>query len=365
MNILSGSSDLFEQPNDVETFIKNMVKGKRLTVTKVRDSSVHLQLGHLLNRYPYASVDKIYRMTRKGGLIGSINTVWYTLEYMEENKIIDNPRCVIKNCRNYTNMHYILKIEDSKESMSSFITRYKNYIDMVHSMNAYRETYLYVKTHGTLSIPDKFQILEECTWSNFIPIIPHSTAEKGLSDALKAEPEAESVLDDFTVDEQLEWDNETWETFHWLCVNYRMSYTDLGKLIQKSPQAAYRRKLVINQSVILWYPIFIGGQQSYELLFFSFETKFPSFFAEVLSKNTGVSYLIQTSERTTLFVNTTIPKVVNSAMSRYEDTGIIRDLRRMYLHNYWDPIVERYMEGSIPERYFYMFKIGNKKGKRR
>jgi len=95
VNILSGSSDLFEQPNDVETFIKNMVKGKRLTVTKVRDSSVHLQLGHLLNRYPYASVDKIYRMTRKGGLIGSINTVWYTLEYMEENKIIDNPRCVI------------------------------------------------------------------------------------------------------------------------------------------------------------------------------------------------------------------------------------------------------------------------------
>ncbi len=165
--------------------------------------------------------------------------------------------------------------------------------------------------------------------------------------------------------ETLEWDNETWETFYWLCVNYRMSYTDLGRLIQKSPQAAYRRKLIINQSVIIHYPIFIGGLSSYELLFFSFETKFPSFFVEVLSKNTGMSYLIQTSERTTLFVNTTTPKVVNSAMSRYEDTGIIRDLRRMYLHNYWDPIVEGYMEGSIPERYFYMFRIGNKKGKRR
>lgn len=326
---------------------------------------MHLQLGHVLNKYPHASVDKIYRIAREKGVIGSINTVWYTLEYMEEHKIIDNPRCVIKNCKTYTNMHYILKTEDSKESNKSFITKNRDCIDMVHCMNAYRETYLYVKTHGTLLIPDRFQILEECTWSNFIPILPYSTTEKELSDAVKAEPETESVLDDFTVDNQLEWDNETWETFYWLCVNYRMSYTDLGKLIQKSPQAAYRRKLIINESVIIHYPIFIGGLPLYELLFFSFETKYPSFFVEVLSKNTGMSYLIQTSKRTTLFVNTTVPKVVNSAMSRYEDTGIIHDLRRMYLHNYWDPIVEEYMKGAIPERYFYMFRIGNKKGKRR
>lgn len=326
---------------------------------------MHLQLGHLLNRYPHASVDEIYRMAQKEGLIGSINTVWYALEYMEEHKIIDNPRCVIKNCKDYTNKHYILKTEDSTESVMSFITEYRECIDMVHSMNAYQETYLYVKTHDFLTIPEGFQILEECTWSNFIPILPHSTTEKDLSDAVKAEPESESFLDDFTVDGKLEWDNETWEVFYWLCVNYRMSYTDLGKLIQKSPQAAYRRKLIINESVIIHYPIFIGSLPSYELLFFSFETKYPSFFIEVFSRNTGMSYLIQASKRTTLFVNTTVPRMVNSAMSRYEDAGIVHNLKKIHMHNYWDHIVEDFKKGSILERYFYMFKIGNKKGKRR
>ena len=228
---------------------------------------MHLQLGHILNENPHASVDKIYRMTREKGLIGSINTVWYTLEYMEERKIIDNPRCIIRTCKNYTNRHYILKTENLKESMG-FITENRDSIDMVHSMNAYQGTYLYVKTHGNIVIPDTFQILEDCTWSNFVPILPHSIIEEDLSDALETEPESESVLDDFCVDKTLEWDHKTWETFYWLCVNYRMSYTNLGKLIKKSPQAAYRRKLIINESVILWYPIFIGGQQLYELLFF-------------------------------------------------------------------------------------------------
>jgi len=334
-------------------------------VTKVRDSSVHLKLGHLLNENPHASVDKIYRMAREKKILGSINTVWYTLEYMEENKIIDNPRVVVRNCTNYTNKHYILKTEDSRDSIMEFIRKYRDHIDMVHSMNAYQGTYLYVKTHGSVSIPDRFEILEECTWVNFVHILPCSISERDLSDAVKAEPDTESVLDDFTIDTRLEWDLKTWETFYWLCVNYRMSYTDLGKLLQKSPQAAYRRKLIINEAVIIHYPIFIGGLSSYELLFFSFETRYPTFFVDVFAKNTGMSYLIQTPERTTLFVNTTAPKVVNSALSRYEDTGIICNLRRMYLHNYWDPFMEDYVKGSIPERYFYMFKIGNKKGKRR
>jgi hypothetical protein len=331
-------------------------------MTKVRDPSIHLELGHLLNKTPHASVENLCRITRKTGLIGSINTLWYTLQYMEKNKIIDNPRCVIKNYKNYTNMHYILKT-DTKD-MNDFFTQNRTVIDMVHCMNAYCETYLYVKTHCTLSIPDTFHILEEGIWSHFVPVLPHSTTEKGLK-ALEIKPETGVILDDFIIDEQLEWDKETWDTFYWLCVNYRMSYTDLGKLIQKSPQTAYRKKLIIDKSIIIHYPLFIGGLPSYELLFFSFETEYPSFFVDVFSKNTGMSYLIQTPKRTTLFVNTTVPKMVNKAMSNYEDTGVIHDVRRMYLHSYWDPIVADYTNGLIPEKYFYMFKIGSKKGKRK
>ena len=55
--------------------------------------------------------------------------------------------------------------------------------------------------------------------------------------------------------------------------------------------------------------------------------------------------------------------MVNKAMSNYEDTGIIHDVKRMYLHSYWDPIVADYTKGLIPEKYFYMFKIGKQKRK--
>lgn len=95
-------------------------------MAKVRDPSIHLQLGHLVNKYPHASVDKIYKITRREKIIGSINTLWYTLEYMEKNRIIENPRCVIKNFRNYTNMHYILKTEDWRGFIDDFFSKYRN-----------------------------------------------------------------------------------------------------------------------------------------------------------------------------------------------------------------------------------------------
>jgi hypothetical protein len=57
----------------------------------------------------------------------------------------------------------------------------------------------------------------------------------------------------------------------------------------------------------------------------------------VFSKNTGITYLIQTPKRTTLFVNTTVPKMVNNAMSSYEDTGIIHDVRMVYGDPVGDP----------------------------
>ncbi|MBU7029908.1 MAG: hypothetical protein HXS48_23435 [Theionarchaea archaeon] len=44
---------------------------------KVRDHSIHLQLGHLLNKYPQASVDKIYKITRKDNWVYQ-----YALEHL-------------------------------------------------------------------------------------------------------------------------------------------------------------------------------------------------------------------------------------------------------------------------------------------
>lgn len=37
-------------------------------------------------------------------------------------------------------------------------------------------------------------------------------------------------------------------------------------------------------------------------------------------------------------------------MSRYEDMGIVQDLKRMQMTNRWDPILEGYTKGDIPEK---------------
>jgi len=331
---------------------------------KVRDPSIHLQLGHLLNKYPHASVDKIYKITRKEKIIGSINTLWSTLEYMEENRIIDNPRCVIKTFKNYTNMHYVLKTEDYKAFIDDFFLNHKNSIDMIHCMNAYGEAYIYVKTHGEVPIPDYCQVLEQRTWNNFIPVLPHSLTKENFEDALRTEPETESTLSDFCVNENLEWTDEIWETFYWISVNYRMTHTDLARLLKTSPQTAYRRRMVIDKFVVVHYPIFIGGWRSYEFLFLSFETDYPSFFIDVLKRNSGVSYVVKTGRTIALFVNTTIPGILEDAMDRYEETGSIRHMRRMRMYHRVDPLLEDYKNGLIPERYFWMFKIGSRKRKR-
>ncbi len=331
---------------------------------KVRDPSIHLKLGHLLNKYPHASVDKIYKIARKKKIIGSINTIWNTLEYMEKNRIVENPRCVIKNFKNYTNMHYVLKTENWKEFISDFFPKHRESIDMVHCMNAYGEAYVYVKTHCKLPDSDLFKVLENHVWTNFIPVIPHSITSKDFEEVLKTEPEEESTLDDFTMDKDLEWNDELWNTFYWISVNFRMTHTDLAKLLKVSPQTAYRRRMLIDESIVVHYPIFIGGWKPYEFLFSSFETKYPSFFIDILSKNTSVSYVVETENTTTCFINTIIPTIVEDAMDKYEENGIISNMRRMRMYNRLDPILEDYKKGIIAEKYFWMFKIGCKKKKR-
>ncbi len=331
---------------------------------KVRDPSIHLQLGHLINRYPHASVDKIYKITRREKIIGSINTLWYTLEYMEKNRIIENPRCVIKNFRNYTNMHYILKTEDWKEFIDDLFSEYRDSIDMIHCMNAYGEAYIYCKTHNEVLIPDYCQVLEKHVWNNFIPVLPHSIKKEDFENALKTEPETESTLNDFCVNENLEWIDEIWKTFYWISVNYRMTHSDLARLLKISPQTAYRRRMLIDKFVVVHYPLFIGGWKLYEFLFLSFETKYPSFFIDVLKRNSGVSYVVKTERSTALFVNTTIPGILEDAMDRYEETGIICNMKRMRMYHRVDPLLEDYKKGLIPERYFWMFKIGSRKRKR-
>lgn len=331
-------------------------------MSKMKDPSIHLKLGHILNDNPHISVDKIYKITRKERIIRSINTLWFALHYMEKNRIIHNPRCLIKNFKNYTNMHYVLRAKEWKEFIDSFAQKYKDIIDMIHCMDAYGESLIYLKTHCELPIPDDIDILEKKEWTNFVPILPHSILADDLEGALKTEPESESTLPDFTADDYLEWSNEIWDTYYWVCVNYRMNHSELGKLLKKSPQTAYRRRKFIDESILVHYPLYIGGSRSYQYMFYSFKTRFPLFFIDVFSKNTSPSYLIQTKDGwTACFINTKIPFLVNNAMNRYKETGIVTNLKSIRVNNWWYPILDDYLKGCIPEEYFVMFKSKKRK----
>lgn len=330
----------------------------------MRDPSIHLKLGHILNENPHISVDKILRITKKKKIIKSISTLWYTLQYMEENRVINNPRCLIKNFRNYTNMHYVLRVKEWKEFIHTFAQKYKDLIDMVHCMDAYDESVIYVKTHCELPIPDDTTILERKEWTHFVPILPHAVSTDDLEKALKTEPETESELPDFSEDSYLEWSNDIWDTYYWLCVNYRMNNTDLGNVLKKSPQTAYRRRRFIDDSILVHYPLYIGGSRSYQYMFYSFKTKYPLFFTDILPENTGPSYLIQTKDgETTCFINTRIPFLVNDAMNVYKETGIVHNLKSIRVSNWWYPILDDYLKGFIPEEYFVMFKSKKEKEK--
>ena len=334
-------------------------------MSKMRDPFIHLKLGHILNENPHMSVERIFKITRKRKVIRSINTLWYTLQYMEKTRVITNPRCLIKNFKNYTNMHYVLKVKEWKEFIDSFAQHYKGVIDMVHCMDAYEESLIYLKTHGELPIPDDVTVLEQKEWSNFVPILPHAVSTDNLEEALKTEPETKSVLPDFTVDRHLEWGDEIWETYYWLCVNYRMNHKTLGNLLKKSPQTAYRRRKVIDESILVHYPLYSGGSTSYQYMFYSFKTEFPLFFVDVFSKNTGPSYLIQTKDGWTIcFINAKIPFLVNDAMNTYKETGIIQHLKSIRMNNWWYPILDGYLKGDIPEEYFMMFESKKKKKKK-
>ena len=63
-------------------------------------------------------------------------------------------------------------------------------------------------------------------------------------------------------------------------------------------------------------------------------------------------------------VNAEIPFLVNNAMNRYKEAGIVHDLKSIPIKNWWYPILDDYLKGYIPEKYFVMFKSKKEKNKR-
>jgi hypothetical protein len=66
----------------------------------------------------------------------------------------------------------------------------------------------------------------------------------------------------------------------------------------------------------------------------------------------------------TVFQNSKMGQIEGMEKILFCGVMVVQDLKRMQMTNRWDPILEGYTKGDIPERYFWMFKIGVRKRKR-
>ena len=94
----------------------------------------------------------------------------------------------------------------------------------------------------------------------------------------------------------------------------------------------------------------------------SIQIHYQCFLVKFFGRNSGTSFLIKgKKDRTFLFINTTTANWVIHAMEYFEEMGIVKNMLFYYLQKRWDPIIEDFEAGKIPEKYFWMFGVPKKK----
>ena len=191
-------------------------------------------------------------------------------------------------------------------------------------------------------------------WGNteeFLCEIPDITPDESLppDENLKAHP-------DFEITKDME------KLLYWYKINVRLPDVPIMKETGFDHRKVKTLRNMLLTNSIVHFPTFLYGARHYVCLYFSFFTKYYDVFLDLFARNSGTSYLITSeSGRVFLFVNTTRPGWVLHAMESFENTGIISRMFFCYLQTRWDPLIEEYRSGKIPEKYFWMFGKPKKK----
>lgn len=318
-----------------------------LFMVKMYSSRIHFQITRLMNQYPSAFSEAIFRKCLKKDILGSKHTFHKTLNYMEEKGIVLNPSVLIKNHTNYINRFYLLKVEDEKKAQNYLIEKYKDCIDVIFTFSSLESAFLYVYAHKELHRLQGDIMLED-TVAELRTVFPCKEHEKYENRILP-----QFVLNPhYTRHEPLLWDEKMWEIYYWLKINYRLYNSEIAKKIGLDPVTVARRKKKMLPSLHIYYPVFAEDYNDYSMLLFVLKDNVDSV-VQLLSDLSATSYLLKGVKGTYLcFAPTRRPHVLAPKMRKIMDN---ESLGVVHLSSRWTPVLEDYQKGKVEERFFRMF----------
>ena len=325
-------------------------------MTKIKKSHIHLSLSHILNDDPDILLDDILVNVPE---IKSRQVLQNTLVYMETNHILMNPRLLIRNCEGYTNYYMIVRVKNWNDLYKNIICRNYECIDLALYIRSWEGGRLaYVKYHNELERTVD-TVLEEGPLEYYQVIYPQVTSDEKLH--MREEPEKKSKIPADKLDKVFDWDYDTKQVFEWLSINYRLSLTGIGRLLNVSRTTVKRKKELIKEIVHVHYPTYIYSQPSYTHILSSFCTEYPEFIKGIFQDLSATSYILGNQKRTLCVINTTLPGYAIGMFETLEKKGIIEDLNVEVTVRSWNRIEEEYRLGRIPGKFFWMFRKKKKK----
>lgn len=318
-----------------------------------------LQIARYFNEHPRDSVKNLLKFCQSRNILKSYDAIYRALRVMEQNRILSNGNILVRNHKDYRNIHYLVQTEDVDKFMIHVLQKNRNLIEMVYRSRQGKKNTIYVKTTNAMDFKD-FNLLEEIEWESYTIILPWKwdKTEKFLFDlpediALEESPPPQKNLKanpDFEITEDIK------TLLYWYKVNVRLPDVPIMKETGfDHRKVKILREKILNNSIV-HFPLFLHGIHHYVPLYFSFYTKRYDFFMKLFARNSATSYLIRgTNGRTFFFVNTVRPSWVLRSMEKFENMGIVKEMLSYYLQDKWEPLTEDFKSGKIPEKYFWMF----------
>jgi hypothetical protein len=309
---------------------------------------MHFQIGRLINQFPTAHAEAIFRKCLKDDILGSKHTFQKTLHYMEERDIILNPSVSVKNHSNYTNRFYLVEVDNETPVIKDLIRRYRKYIDVIFTFSSLKSAFLYIGAHKKLD-DIRGNLIFEDVIAEYQIIFPCKEHEKYT----------ERILPQYTInpemshDGPLVWDERMWEIYYWLRVNFRLYNSEIGKQIGVDPVTIARRRKKMLPSLVVHYPLYAEGYDNYHMILLILENDFDKKeLLSLLSDLSGTSYLLRGSKRKYLCFASTRNRTFTVDMRKLVKN---ESLRFAHLSRKWTPILDDYQKEKIEERLFYMF----------
>ncbi len=324
-----------------------------------------LQIARYFNEHPRNSVKSLLAFCQLHNILRSYDAVYRALRLMEHERILLNGSILMKNHEGYRNIHYLFQTEDVGGLMNALLQENRNSIEAVYRSRQGKENIVYAKSTRPLDCKG-FNLIEEIEWESYHIIFPWDW--DGTETFLFRVPEDisldESSLprENITAAPNFEITEDMRVLLYWYKVNVRLPDIPIMRETGFDHRKVKTLRKRIFDNSIVHFPIFLFGARHYVCLYFSFFTEYYEFFLRLFARNSVVSYMVKGKNgRTFLFVNTTRPGWVLSAMEAFEETGVIQKTFFCFLQARWDYIIADFKAGKIPGKYFWMFGMPKKK----